>query len=85
MNKYNYYTQDGHLMQNDEVMWRICCSEGKLFTQPVRVVFHQSTGYNHIYISNDEQYNCPNLNPFKANHLHYYNFDTAVEELNKRK
>jgi len=85
MNNYNYYTQDGHLMIEGEIMWRICNSEGKLFSKPTITYFSQNTGYNHLYISNEEQYNCPHLNPYEANHLHYYDFNIALEELNKRK
>lgn len=83
-NIFNYYTQDGHLMIEGEIMWRICCSQGILFLEPVKCKFSQSTGYNHLYISNKEQYACLNLNPYSANHLHYYDYNNAIEELNKR-
>ena len=78
---YNYYTQDGHLMVQGETMWRICCSEGILFANPISVTFHHNTGYNYEYISNEKQYNHPNLNPFKANHLHYFSKEEAERQL----
>jgi len=83
-NLFNYYTQDGHLMIEGEKMWRICNSEGTLFLKPIECNFSQYTGYNHLYISNEEQYSRPNLNPYSANHLHYYDYNNAVKELNKR-
>jgi hypothetical protein len=76
MKKFNYYTQDGHLMLNGEIMWRICCSDGELFLEPVSLIFSEKTGYNNFNI---------NLNPFAANHLHYYSYDKALKELNERK
>ena len=70
--KFKYYTQDGHLMKNEEVMWRICDSTGFPYEKPASVFFHHSTGYNR----GDEE-----LNPFAANHLHYYDKETAEKEL----
>lgn len=82
---YNYYTQDGHLMVEGETMWRICCSQGFLFTQPINCVFSQNTGYN----SNFEKINenqiklksVSNLNPYAANHLHYFSKEEAERQL----
>ena len=82
---YNYYTQDGHLMVEGETMWRICCSQGFLFTQPINCVFSQNTGYN----SNFEKINenqiklksVSNLNPYCANHLHYFSKEEAERQL----
>lgn len=85
MKNFNYYTQDGYLMKNDEIMWRICDSTGELFIEPVKCVFHQNTGYNHTYISNEEQWSSPNLNPYCANHLHYYSKTEAIKQLKLRK
>ncbi len=82
---YNYYTQDGHLMKNGEIMWRICCSQGILFLEPIKCVFNQNTGYNHLYITNEKQYSRPNLNPYSANHLHYYLKKEAEKQLKLRK
>ena len=82
---YNYYTQDGHLMVEGETMYRICCSEGELFNQPMSTIFTHNTGYNHLYISNDNQRNRPHLNPYKANHLHYFNKQEALKQLEFRK
>lgn len=77
--------QDGHLMKDDEVMWRICNSTGMLFKDVEKVIFHQATGYNHKYISNENQHSKINLNPFAADHLHYFDKELAIEQLKKRK
>ena len=42
-------------MKNGEIMWRICDSSGKLFNKPELVNFSQTTGYNHLWVSNDNQ------------------------------
>lgn len=83
--KYNYYTQDGHLMQHEEVMWRICCSKGEPFLEPVSVIFHHGTGYNGDIVRTSEnefqlKYRL-NLNPFAANHLHYFSKENAQKAL----
>ena len=82
---YNYYTQDGHLMIEGETMWRICCSQGFLFTQPLNCVFRQNTGYNGNFEKvNENQFNLKsrsNLNPYSANHLHYFSKEEAERQL----
>jgi hypothetical protein len=82
MNNYKYYTQDGHLMKNGEIMWRICDSSGKLFNKPELVNFSQTTGYNHLWVSNDNQKSQPHLNPYHKNHLHYYDYNNALKNIN---
>lgn len=74
--KFNYYTQDGHLMQNGEVMWRICDSKSEVFDQPVKVYFNDATGYNDYDTSK---------NPFAANHIHFFDKNTALEALKVKK
>lgn len=69
---YNYYTQDGHLMIEGETMWRICNSNGMLFKNIEDVHFHIHTGYNHFN---------PLLNPYAANHLHYFSKEEAERQL----
>ena len=82
MNTYEYYTQDGHLMKENEIMWRICDSSGKKFDKPESVNFSQTTGYNHLWISNNNQRSQPHLNPYHPNHLHYYSYDNALKNIN---
>ena len=87
-NLFNYYTQDGHLMIEGETMWRICCSRGILFSEPLKCNFSQNTAYNgNIEKINENHFELKsrsNLNPYSANHLHYYDYNNAMKELNKR-
>lgn len=82
---FNYYTQDGHLMKEDEVMWRICDSKGNLFEEASPIRFSHQTGYNHHYVSNEEQHTDLHLNPFSGNHLHYFSQELATAQLNELK
>jgi len=73
---FSYYTQDGNLMKDGEIMWRICDSDGKPFETPVKTYFHAESGYNG---------GKKNLNPYAANHLHFYNKSLAKEALKSLK
>lgn len=80
-----YKTLDDHIMKEGEIMWRVNNTSNHLFKEPLKVMYHHTTGYNMIeepingnpnhtrIIGNNGQ------SPFPQKH--FYSKEKAIEYL----
>lgn len=74
-NTFEFITEDGVKMEEGKAMWRISNSHLLVFSEPSRVKFSHGTGYNDGDVSR---------NPFHKNHIHYYDYNKAMDAIKKR-